>query len=310
MMKRRGTLVIGLLLGALVVASLEVSAATAGGPSPIKLAKRAIKLSKKADKRSKQALRLAKKRPAAGRRGAVGPQGAAGESGASGPEGPAGANGAAGPAGARGTDGAHGPAGVAGATGTPGTAGPQGPAGPQGTPGAQGAAGTPGPAGSQGPAGPQGAAGPQGPAGAQGPQGDPGPQGPASADRALITGFGDKDISAGQSNVQLFRSISDELQAQLPVVMDRAGSVVGISVACTAARTAGSATFTVFHNGASTGFAVTIDGTNTQFNSAAQASGADTFAANARLDVRVTTSSSPDWQPTSNDCEAVLTIQF
>jgi hypothetical protein len=297
----------GLLLGALVLASLEVSAATAGGPSPIKLAKRAIKLSQKADKRSKQALRLAKKRPAAGRRGAVGPQGAAGESGTSGPEGPAGANGAAGPAGARGTDGAHGAGGVAGATGTPGAAGPQG---PQGTPGAQGAAGTPGPAGLQGPAGPQGAAGPQGPAGAQGPQGDPGPQGPASADRALITGFGDKDISAGQSNLQLFRSISDELQAQLPVVMDRAGSVVGMSVACTQARTAGSATFTVFHNGASTGFGATIDGTNTQFNSAAQASGADTFAANGRLDVRVTTSSSPDWQPTSNDCEAVLTIQF
>jgi Collagen triple helix repeat (20 copies) len=297
-MKRRSTFVIGLLLGALFLASLEVTAATAGGPSPIRLAKRAIKLSQKADKRSKQALQLAKKRPAAGRRGAVGPHGPAGESGAAGPEGPAGANGAAGPAGARGTDGAPGPAGVTGATGAPGAAGPQGPAGPQGTPGAQGATGP------QGPAGPQGSAGPQGP------QGDPGPQGPASPDRALIAGFGDKDISSGQTDVQLFRSISDELQAQLPVVMDRAGSLVGLSIACTEARTGGSATFTVFHNGASTGFGVTIDGTNTQFNSATQASGVDTFAANGRLDVRVTTSSSPSWQPTSSDCEAVLTIQY
>ena len=169
--------------------------------------------------------------------------------------------------------------------------------------------GTQGAAGPQGATGPAGSAGPQGAAGPQGPQGDPGPQGPSN-DRALITGFGDKDISSGQTNVQLVRTVSDELQAQLPVVMDRAGSVVGMSVACTEARTGGSATFTVFHNGASTGFGVTLDGTNTQFNSATQASGADTFAANARLDVRVTTSSSPDWQPSSSDCEAVLTIQF
>jgi hypothetical protein len=110
------------------------------------------------------------------------------------------------------------------------------------------------------------------------------------------------------TNAQLFRVVSDELLAPLPVVMDRAGSVVGLSVACTEARTGGTATFTVFHNGATTGFSVTLDATNTRYNSATQASGLDTFVANGRLDVRVTTSSS--WTPTSNDCEAVITVQY
>jgi hypothetical protein len=96
--------------------------------------------------------------------------------------------------------------------------------------------------------------------------------------------------------------------AQIPVVLDRAGSVVGISVACTEARTAGTATFTVFHNGATTGFGVTIDATNPQYNSATQASGLDTFAANGRLDVRVTTTAL--WAPTSADCEATITVQY
>jgi Collagen triple helix repeat (20 copies) len=265
------------------------------------LAKRAVKLAKKADRRSKQALKLAQRRTVSGSQAAGGRRGRAGVRGAEGPQGSAGASGAAGAAGAAGP---QGPAGVNGA------AGPQGPGGAQGADGARGPAGMDGAAGQEGPAGPQGPAGPEGPAGPQGPQGNPGPQGPVSDDRALITGFADKDIASGQTSVQLFRVVSDELLAQLPVVMDRAGSVVGMSVACTEARAGGSATFTVFHSGATTGFGVTIDASNPQFNSATQVSGADTFAANARLDVRVTTSSSPDWQPTSNDCEAVITIQY
>jgi hypothetical protein len=83
---------------------------------------------------------------------------------------------------------------------------------------------------------------------------------------------------------------------------------VGLSVACTEARTAGTATFTVFHNDATTGFSLTLDATNPRYHSVVQASGLDTFAANGRLDVRVTTTSS--WIPTSTDCEAVVTVQY
>jgi hypothetical protein len=102
--------------------------------------------------------------------------------------------------------------------------------------------------------------------------------------------------------------VSDEMLAPLPVVMDRAGSVVGLSAACTETPLLGSATFTVFHNDTTTGFSVIINAASTRFRSAAQASGLDTFAANGRLDARVTTTL--DWQPTSNDCEAVITIQY
>jgi hypothetical protein len=307
MATRRGKLTIGLLVGALVLAGLEVTAATAGAPSPLRLAKRALKLAKAADKRSKQALKLAGKPGPPGAAGPAGPQGSQGPSGTQGPVGPGG------PAGPDGPPGPAGPQGVQGSTGPQGPAGAQGPAGPAGADGAAGPTGPQGPTGPAGPAGPQGPAGPagpEGPAGPAGPQGPTGPQGPAgpSNDRALIAGFGDKDVASNLTNVQLFRVVSDEMLASLPVVMDRAGSVVGLSVACTEARTAGSATFTVFHNGATTGFGVTINATNSQFASATQASGTDTFAANGRLDVRVTTTAA--WTPTSSDCEAVITVEF
>ena len=94
----------------------------------------------------------------------------------------------------------------------------------------------------------------------------------------------------------------------LPVVMDRAGSIVGVSVACNAARTAGTATFTVFLNGATTGFTVVLDATNTNNFSNTQASGADPFGANGQIDVRATTTST--WTPTSTDCEAAVTVQY
>lgn len=68
-----------------------------------------------------------------------------------------------------------------------------------------------------------------------------------------------------------------------------AGNIVGISIAGSAVRTAGSATFTVFKNDGTTGFTCVIDGTNTQYNDCTQASGTDTFAAGDFLDVRITT---------------------
>jgi hypothetical protein len=187
MTHRKGKFIVGLLIGALAVGSLEVTAATAGAPSPIRLAKRALKLAKAADKRSKQALNLAKKGTAAASHGSAGPQGQAGVDGAAGPQGPAGKDGAVAPQGPAGLQGPAGPQGPAGAQGLTGMQGAQGPGGAQGPAGANGADGAPGPqglAGAQGPAGANGAdgaPGPQGPAGAQGPKGDPGPQGPAGA---------------------------------------------------------------------------------------------------------------------------------
>ena len=71
--------------------------------------------------------------------------------------------------------------------------------------------------------------------------------------------------------------------------MPYAGNIVGISVGGNAARTAGSATFTVFKNDSTTGFTCVIDGSNTQYNKCTQSSGSDTFSAGDLFDIRVTT---------------------
>lgn len=69
------------------------------------------------------------------------------------------------------------------------------------------------------------------------------------------------------------------------VVMIAAGSILGVSVEGTAARSAGTATFEVYKNGAGTGLLCTIDGTNTLRARAAQARNTDTFVAGDRLGV-------------------------
>ena len=69
------------------------------------------------------------------------------------------------------------------------------------------------------------------------------------------------------------------------ISMPRAGSITGIIVAANAARTTGTVTGEVYKNGAATGLTVTLDGTNTQYHSATQAVGTDTFVAGDALSV-------------------------
>jgi hypothetical protein len=114
----------------------------------------------------------------------------------------------------------------------------------------------------------------------------------------------DENVSASLTNIQMTRFGG----GVIPVVMDHAGSIVGVSVACSAARTAGTATFTVFLNGLTTGFSVVLDGTNTNNFSNTQASGTNPFAVTGRIDVRETTTST--WAPTTTDCEATVTVQY
>lgn len=72
---------------------------------------------------------------------------------------------------------------------------------------------------------------------------------------------------------------------QAPWVAPVAGSIVGLSVAHTVARAAGSIFYEVYKNGSGTGFTVTIDGSHTQYHYATQAAGEDTFAAGDQLAV-------------------------
>lgn len=132
-----------------------------------------------------------------------------------------------------------------------------------------------------------------------------------STNRLVFPGFGVK-MNAATTNVQMARAIAEaggtSTPELVPVVVVRAGSITGISVALSEARTAETATFEVFKNGVATGLTVVIDGTNTQYTFATQAAGTDTFVAGDRLDVRVTTHAS--FTPTSSDAEAVIEVAY
>lgn len=133
----------------------------------------------------------------------------------------------------------------------------------------------------------------------------------SSTDRATIEGFGDK-TSASQTNLQLARCVpffgnASVTPLQVPIVTVRAGSITGISVALSAARTGGTATFEVWKNGVATGLTVVINGTNTQYHYTTQAAGTDTFVAGDRLDVRYTTDGS--WAPTAY-AEASIEVTY
>jgi hypothetical protein len=149
-----------------------------------------------------------------------------------------------------------------------------------------------------------------GPTGPQGEQGEQGPAGPAGSNASsfnTITGFSRKEFAQNLPNTIMQRTMGGE-QHNVPVVMDRPGSIVGISAALNAPRSAGTLTFRVFNTGIDTGFSVVIGAVNPQFNFATQAAGQDTFVAGDRLDIRVTTSG--NLNPTSLDGEAVVTVQY
>lgn len=117
--------------------------------------------------------------------------------------------------------------------------------------------------------------------------------GGVSEDRALIPGFV-LSTSSATTATQMLRAahdVSGAVMFAMPIVMDRAGSVVGLSASVGSVRTAGSLTFEVYKNGTGTGLTVAIDATHTQYYYAVQAAGADTFVAGDRLDVRLTNSS-------------------
>lgn len=133
----------------------------------------------------------------------------------------------------------------------------------------------------------------------------------STADRAVLTGFTQAKVSGTTSNSQLRRILADGASSvenyQMPVVMDRAGSIVGVTVTASTARTAGTLTVEPYINGVGTGLTAVLNGTNTQYVASSQSSGLDTFVSGDRIDVRYTTSS---WTPTSAGIEATVIVQY
>jgi hypothetical protein len=120
-------------------------------------------------------------------------------------------------------------------------------------------------------------------------------------DLTVITGFVQSAVSI-TTNTQLPRAGA----STIPLVVDRAGSIVGISVAGSSARTSGTLTFEVYKNGVATGLTCALDASTPQYTFTAQASGLDTFVAGNRIDVRGTNAS---WTPNVT-LEACVTIAF
>ncbi len=125
--------------------------------------------------------------------------------------------------------------------------------------------------------------------------------------KAVIAGFTEDNLAASLTDSQLYRDVQS-VDIQIPVVMSHSGHIVGVSVAASEVRTAGTATFEVFKNTVATGLTTVLDGTDTQYASSTQATSLDTFVADDRLDIRVTTDGS--WAPTTADVEAAITVQF
>lgn len=122
-----------------------------------------------------------------------------------------------------------------------------------------------------------------------------------------IHGWYQDNVTASQTNVELVHAAGRWTAV-------RAGSILGVVVHATEARTAGTLTVTVFKNtglagaaGSSIGLTAVLNGTDTSRKATTQAKDTDTFAAGDELYAVVTTDGS--WTPTTSDIRVSLLVE-
>lgn len=122
-----------------------------------------------------------------------------------------------------------------------------------------------------------------------------------------IDGWYQDNVAASQTNVELTRATGRWAAV-------RAGSVIGVLVISSEARTAGTLTVTVYKNtglagaaGSSIGLTAVLDGTNTSRKATTQAKDTDAFAVGDELYPVVTTDGS--WLPVTADIRVVLLVE-
>ncbi len=114
------------------------------------------------------------------------------------------------------------------------------------------------------------------------------------------------DVAANVSNYEM--PLAGSLTGAVKyVVMRQAGSITGISIASSEARSAGSLTVEVSKNGAGVGLTVVLNASNTTYHYGTQAKGTDTFVAGDRVGVLATTSA--DWAPTTADIDIAVEVE-
>jgi pectate lyase-like protein len=126
-----------------------------------------------------------------------------------------------------------------------------------------------------------------------------------SACRQTIDGWYQDNVASSQAAVVLLRSAATGIAGSF--VMPRSGSITGIVVKSTAARTNGTLTVEVYKAGSSTGLTAVLNGTNATFKATTQAKDLNTFVAGDELDVRITTDGR--WAPTTAGIRASIEIE-
>lgn len=122
-----------------------------------------------------------------------------------------------------------------------------------------------------------------------------------------IHGWYQDNVTASQTNVELTHAAGRWTAV-------RAGSVLGVVVHATEARTAGTLTVDVFKNtglagaaGSSIGLTAVLNGTDTSRKATTQAKDTDTFAAGDEIYAVVTTDGS--WAPTTSDIRVSILVE-
>lgn len=119
----------------------------------------------------------------------------------------------------------------------------------------------------------------------------------------FLSGWGQSNVAASQSEVQLSRY---GVAWQAPLILPFGGSVIGLLVGLSAARTAGSLTMQVFLDGSASGLEVVIDGDSPLTIEDTASPGEYPFEAGEKVTVRISTSS--DWAPASADVLVMLEV--
>lgn len=119
--------------------------------------------------------------------------------------------------------------------------------------------------------------------------------------RWLLEGWGDDNLAANQGATRLFRFGNVE-NWQRAVILARGGTITGLGVVVSEARTGGSATVEIYVAGAATGVTAVLDAGATLYT---WETAAVSFEAGEGVELYLTTSG---WGPTSADLQAVIEV--
>ena len=119
--------------------------------------------------------------------------------------------------------------------------------------------------------------------------------------RYLLDGWGEENVPGTRAATRLYR-FGNAAVWQRAVILARGGTITGLGVAVSEARTGGSATVEIYVAGAVTGVTAVLDAGATLYT---WETASVSFEAGEGVELYLTTSS---WGPTSADLQAVIEV--